>query len=361
MNITISNPRASYYLGGTEVVSLFQALYLARRGHSIRYYVRQVEQESEYFTDFLAQIKNVSVEIIRVPLDETVAYGDGTWPKWYAEAFAYGVAAQPFYVKETSDIFVTHLQADGIFSPKAIPSILHLHGNPLETDALIDASMTLPKHTIAHSQSIHDWWHSHYPKLPMDIFRNGVETDAFYADVSATRPIDILYVGRFLEHKGIDDILEVIEQQTHVVIAGHGPFEQAIRDKITARGLTNVEVIIRPDNETLKNLYKTSKIFACPSRSKEGVLTTMLEAGAAGCAIVTASGSGMTDLAQDTINSRVITPGDREALKEICTTLLGNETERQRLATAIQTDICRDWSWDTKAKELEELYTNASN
>ncbi len=365
MNLLIHSSRASYYIGGTEVVSLHQAVGLARRGHHITYLVRKTEQDSPYYHDFKETVasENLPLQIGEVALHDT-PYGNGhSWPIWHQESQAFSHAAQDQIheaVRAGVDLTVAHLSTDSLAMPSSTPHLLHLHGSPLATDLLMDKSMEIPQHAIAHSSSIHDWWSSRYPTIPMEIFRNGVPVDEFYQPVDAPRPIDILYVGRFLEHKGITDILDAATPDQSLVIAGRGEFRSEIERKIRDRGLC-AEIIDNPSNEELVSLYKSAKIFACPSRSKEGVLTTMLEASAAGCAIVTATGSGMTDLAVDMQNSRLITPQDVNSLQKIFDELLVDDAERMKLAKSMQETVRREWSWEHKAEQLEGIYARARN
>lgn len=361
MNILVSNSRASYYVGGTEVVSLRQSLELARLGHEVVEVVRATDEPTEYFQEFASTIKEESLPITIEEVDTDAPKGDGvSWARWNAEALAFGRDAAPSYLKHVRDgigMFVTHLVTDSIAIPTQVPSALHLHGSPHESDMLIDSAMMVNgSNCIAHSDSIRGWWSSRYPSKRYDVFRNGVDTDAFHTDPQASRPIDVLYVGRFLEHKGVDDILRSVDPDTRVVIAGSGPYEQAIRQIITDRGLKNAELAVKPGNGELKELYAKAKIFACPSRGKEGVLTTMLEAAASGCAIVTARGSGMTDLIADGRNGLLVEPGNTDQLARGIAGLLHSDQDRVALATSVQSDVAEQWSWTAKGKELEDIY-----
>jgi glycosyltransferase involved in cell wall biosynthesis len=359
MNLLISNSRASYYTGGTEVVSLHQATGLARLGHTITYLVRESPEYSEYFTDFKETIRRDTLPIHIGEVATRSPYGNGhSWEIWNQEAAAFGVSAQEQYqnvVQNGFDLSITHMATDSLYMPESAPQALHLHGTPRQRDSLIDTSMTRPDYSIAHSSSIHEWWSEHYPDMPMGIFRNGVPTDVFDHSPEAQRPIDVLYVGRFLEHKGITDILEAATPDQSLVIAGSGVLREQIAAMIQERHL-NAQIIDSPSNSELVELYKQAKIFACPSRAKEGVLTTMLEAGAAGCTVITTSGSGMSDLAVNEENSLLIAPGDVSALHDAFKDLLSDEHQRHTFAHAMQQMIQGSWSWDAKSKELEEIY-----
>ncbi|PID31325.1 hypothetical protein CR983_01690 [Candidatus Saccharibacteria bacterium] len=363
MDLLISNSRASYYIGGTEVVSMHQVEHLARFGHNILYVVRQVPEESksEYFTDFEQRVRRdeLPIEIARVAID--APFGNGhSWDIWNEEARCFGEAAQGVYTSamRKADASISHMSADALYLPDSKPQILHLHGSPKQRDELIDESMEHPTRTVAHAESIKQWWHNHYPDVPMDIFRNGVPFETFEHPVESDRPIDILYVGRLLAHKGVHDILAAANAEQKIVIAGSGNERDELQRTIRERSL-DAELVDAPSQAEIIDLYKQSKIFACPSRGKEGVLTTMLEAGAAGCAVVTASGSGMTDLAKHRQNSRVVEPGDVAALSENFLSLLDDEPARLRIAKTMQDEIRENWSWEKRIKRLAALYEKA--
>lgn len=361
MNLLISNSRASYYVGGTEVVSLKQSIELARLGHEIIELVRATDKPTEYFEEFVAMVQHESLPITIEELKVDSPEGNGSsWTLWNSEALAFGRDATPSYLKHLRDgidLCVSHLVTDSLFVPNQAPSALHLHGTPNESDMLIDSAMVVNgDNCVAHSDSIKEWWSSKYPDKRYRTFRNGVDTSEFYADPYTSRPIDVLYVGRFLEHKGIDDVLNAVDRDFRVVIAGSGRYEQEIRRIIAERGLNNTELVIRPSNTELKDLYAKSKVFTCPSKGKEGVLTTMLEAAASGCAILTARGSGMTDLIMDRENGLLVDPGNVTQIANGITKLLHNDQDRMTLAANVQNEILQNWSWTAKGKELEGLY-----
>ena len=357
MIINIINPHASYYLGGTEVVTLEQALALGRRGHTVRYFTWETPIYSDYFEAFLQKAKNLDITPVLVPRDPALPMADGSWPRYYYLSNRFGIAAQPYYAQYVdADLFVSHLSADSLYVPSGVKHILHLHGTPSVPDAMIDTALQLPDAALAHATSIRDWWHEYYPSLPIDFFRNGIDTTAYQGSPAGKRPIDVLYVGRFMEHKGIDDILTAVSSETNVVIAGHGPYETTLRSLIHARGLRNVKIIINPPTDKLKQLYQQTKLFVCPSRAKEGVLTTMLEAGASGATVITAHGSGMTDLIREDYNGAVVPAGSPKELSKAMQRLLGDENERIHLAETLQKNIRNEWSWEAKGGELENAY-----
>ncbi len=361
MIIAIVSPHASHYLGGMEVVTLHMARQLARAGAEVRFFTRQSDTVTDVYEDLLSEA-NERLRVIEVPLPGDTPLPDGTWPTFYRISCDFGLAAHAYYRQHSdADMFITHLSTDSLFVPRSHPNILHLHGSPDVIDPLMQAAISIPRATIAHSLSIMQWWVSQFPHLKPTVFQNGIATESFTGDPSANRPIDILYVGRFLEHKGIDDILRAARPGQVIAIAGHGSYLPALRDIAYKRGLEDsITFYDTPSTETIRKLYGQAKIFACPSRGREGVLTTLLEAGASGCAVVTTSGAGMTDVVRNDVNGLVVAPGDVSALQNAFTTLLDASFERRlTLATALQTELRRDWSWNVKAAKLMEIYRAA--
>jgi len=355
--INIVSPHASHYLGGMEVVTIQMARHLAKAHVDVRFFTRHTDKPTDIYQQLLAEAGD-SLRVIEIRLPETTPLPDGTWPVFYQITCDFGLAAQSYYEQYVdADLFVTHLSIDSLFIPKDAATVLHLHGSPSVTDPLMEAALRIPRATIAHSQSIKSWWTHHFPRLSPSVFTNGIDTTFFTGDSMDNRPIDILYVGRFMEHKGIDDILRAVHPGQTVVVAGNGLYLPRLKEIAREQGLLDsVTFYDAPSTATIQRLYRQAKIFACPSRGREGLLTTLLEAGASGCAVVTTSGSGMTDLIRDAENGVVINPGDVVALARTFDVLLSDSSARLELAACLQSEIRERWSWDTKVEELKELY-----
>lgn len=361
MIINIVSPHASVYLGGMEIVTINMALHLARLGVTVRFFTRQPKVTRSDAYEQLLATKPSTLSVIEVSLSDHTPLPDSSWPTFYRISCDFGVAAQPLYDRYSdADLFITHLSVDSLFIPPTSRTVLHLHGSPYHPDPLMTAAVQSPVATIAHSESIRAWWTDHFPDLHPTLFLNGIDITRYNGDSLAERPIDVLYVGRYLEHKGAGDILHALQPDQIAVLAGNGPYLSELKSIATARNLTRVTFYDTPSSDTIAQLYKQAKIFACPSRAKEGLLTTLLEAGASGCAVITASGSGMTDLVIDKQNGLVVEPANILQLQSAIAQLLKNQSERTTLAAQLQTDIQRGWSWEQRAKDLKEIYENAT-
>ena len=108
-----------------------------------------------------------------------------------------------------------------------------------------------------------------------------------------------------------------------------------------------------PDAE-LPGLYAASSIFLYPSL-KEGFGLPILEAMAAGSAVVTSSLSSMPEVGGDAV--RYADPYDVEAIRAALRELLEDPVRRAELAKAGR-ERAREFTWERTARETLALLTS---
>lgn len=109
----------------------------------------------------------------------------------------------------------------------------------------------------------------------------------------------ILYVGQFIERKGVLQLLDAVErvgrsQAVSLTMVGHGPLEETLRSVIAARYLESC-VTMRGfvDQPELPALYAEHDLFAFPSL-EETFGVVLLEAMAAGLPTIASCFAGAT-------------------------------------------------------------------
>ena len=133
----------------------------------------------------------------------------------------------------------------------------------------------------------------------------------------------ILVVARLVERKGIQHLLTALSGlDTHweCWIAGDGPCRSALEK--AAPGWPRVRFLGMVPREELRALYRSARVFVLPSL-QENFPMVLLEAMAAGCAIVTTSIPGSVEVVGDA--SLLVEPGDGEALHRALANLLAND------------------------------------
>jgi glycosyltransferase involved in cell wall biosynthesis len=79
-----------------------------------------------------------------------------------------------------------------------------------------------------------------------------------------------------------------------------------------------------------------------------------MEAAACGCAVVATASRGPAEYLRAGVSMTEVPVGDAEGLARETVRLLGDESERVRLAQAAMADVSR-FSWDASTSEFERL------
>ena len=153
-------------------------------------------------------------------------------------------------------------------------------------------------HVISPSQFLRKLVDQRPHGRPISIIPNGFRYERFRADLPKERRI--LLVSRMLPRKGVQYLLAALPgldlRGFEVDIVGDGPYLPTLRQMAAELGLP-VRFWGWLDNESaeLRQLYERSSIFAFTSEA-ENFPTVLLEAMAAGQAIVTCDGTGCPEV-----------------------------------------------------------------
>jgi len=169
----------------------------------------------------------------------------------------------------------------------------------------------------------------------------------------------VLWVGRLDPIKGVDALIESmrhIDTASHVrlLLVGDGPFRARIVEQIERLCLGR-SVTLLGTREDVPSLLHTADVFAFPSRT-EGLPNALLEAMAAGCAIVTTDAPGCRDLVRHEATGLVTPVGDASALGRAIQRLLSDDDLRRRLGAAAAEEAAAHWSFERMITAYLELY-----
>ncbi len=158
-------------------------------------------------------------------------------------------------------------------------------------------AMRVPDHIIAaSSQTAERLLAATKGRARLTVAPNGIDLDAIRTCPPCGNPVDIVAVGRLIEHKRIDMLLDAVAQlhasgdRITCRIIGDGPGSAALHARAESLGLANA-VEFRHDVREQKELYglmKSARLFAFPS-AREGFGIAVLEAIACGLPVVTTS------------------------------------------------------------------------
>ena len=175
-------------------------------------------------------------------------------------------------------------------------------------------------------------------------------------------PIIISYVGRIIQDKGIENLVEAfklvykINKNIKLLLVGSvdrnniRPIsDQFIRDN----NKNNIEFI--GEVKDIREIWKISHIAILPSK-REGLPKSLLEAAAAGRAIISSDVPGSREIAVNSINAEVFLPEDIDAMVKAILYLSKNHQVRKSYGKNSRKLVESDMSEDKVIKNTLSVY-----
>jgi glycosyltransferase involved in cell wall biosynthesis len=170
----------------------------------------------------------------------------------------------------------------------------------------------------------------------------------------------ILTVSRLIERKGLDTLIEALalarNRTLSLDIAGEGPEGGALRELAQCCGVADrVRFHGFVDRAELASLYAQADMFALVSRA-ESCSMAMLEAMAAGLAIVASRVGGNVELIQDQVNGMLVESENVAALASALSSLAAQPQQRRRFGDANRELVARRYGWRLVAQRYESVF-----
>ena len=178
------------------------------------------------------------------------------------------------------------------------------------------------------------------------------------ADPGVERRDRVLVVTRMFERKGVQHVIDALHGvDTHwqLCIVGDGPYLPTLKAQAARLGV-DAEFLGYVRGPELVKLYHSAKVFALPS-SSDNFPVVLLEAMAAGCAVVTTSGTGCAEVVGEA--GVTVEPGNQPQLRGALLGLIGDAERVRHLGTLAQRRV-RRFHWDRIGGEYKRLYDAAT-
>jgi glycosyltransferase involved in cell wall biosynthesis len=205
-----------------------------------------------------------------------------------------------------------------------------------------------------------------------EVIPNGIELDRFYRPApppDAPPPINLLIAGRITADKGVATAVEAVARLAqrrprdfHLLIAGAGPndyrakLDRMIRENNLGGHVTFLGRLPRSD---IPALMHRCHIFLLPTDHDEPFARVMLEAMAAGLAVIGTLTGGTGELLIHERNGLAFAAADSADLACQIERLLDNPGLRYQLASQGQKDVVGHYSLDLMVDRLEGLLRRA--
>ncbi|GJL52638.1 glycosyltransferase family 4 protein [Candidatus Nitrospira salsa] len=212
---------------------------------------------------------------------------------------------------------------------------------------------------ICPSGSIQSLIHTIAPTIRTCIIPNGINIDTF--NPSRNKLNRVLIVTRMFERKGVQYLLKALENLDYhyeVHIVGDGPYLKTLRGQVDEKNL-DVRFWGFLDNQSqeIRELYETSRIFVFPSVS-ENFPIVLLEAMAAGMAIITTEGTGCAEVVGK--SAVFIKPRDSESIKNALQHLIADEAYCTTLGRSARKRLEDHFGWGSVSQQYSEMFLKAS-
>lgn len=142
-----------------------------------------------------------------------------------------------------------------------------------------------------------------------------------------------------------------------LVLIGDGPLRAELAQQVHALGLGDC-VHFAGDRSDVARLLCALDVFVQPSRT-EGLSIALLEASAAGCAIVASRVGGTPEIVADGERGRLFESEDAAGLQAMLAELLADAGQRQRLGDAARAWAEREVGIERARERYAEVYTQA--
>ena len=176
---------------------------------------------------------------------------------------------------------------------------------------------------------------------------------------------DVVFVGRFVEKKGADDLVAALATlgPTRTLFIGDGPLLATIRAYAGELRVDATFAGALPPDEVYRRLG-TARVLAAPSRTArdgdtEGLPTTIVEAAALGLPVAATRHSGIPEAVTDGETGLLGPEGDRAALAANLRRLLDDEALRERLGKQAREHALAHFDIATQTQRLEDIYDEA--
>lgn len=234
---------------------------------------------------------------------------------------------------------------------------------------------------IAVSEDVRDHLLRFYPRLDrsrVHVIYNGVDIQTYAPDSHSVAEAQnvrreigvpdghtvVASIGRLDPVKNLPHLIDAADTvvklcpKTTFVIAGQGAQRDPLERLVAERGLSE-SVLFVGEIEDVPRLLSAVDIVCHPSLS-EGVPNTLLEAMAAGKAVVASDVGGIKELVTHNESGWLFPAGNGKALTESLLSLLQNGAEIDRLSEAARSHVEKHFDRDANVDEVTALLSRCA-
>lgn len=166
----------------------------------------------------------------------------------------------------------------------------------------------------------------------------------------------ITFTGRLLKEKGILKLLDAMEllkerEDICLFIAGDGEEMETVKKRTSGR----IHPLGRLSFDEIGALLGQTDIYCLPTEYPEGFPTAVLEAGAAGCYIITSDKGGSSELITDDSCGKILHKITPESIASAIREALDYPEAAKQAAAVAQAKTLSEFTWEKTAGKVHNL------
>jgi glycosyltransferase involved in cell wall biosynthesis len=201
------------------------------------------------------------------------------------------------------------------------------------------------------------------------VIYGGVDTEKFSPDQSIHRNGTVLFVGRLLPHKGVDDLVEAVPHEMALELIGQ-PYDPRFLADLQRLG-KDKRVVFRHSctDEDLVQAYRTALCVVLPSVHKnryggetkvpELLGQTLLEGMACGTPVICTDVASMPEIVEDGVTGFIVPANNSQVLRERLVWLRNHPAEAAAMGEAGRQRVLERFVWPKVVADCLAIYAAA--
>jgi len=244
-----------------------------------------------------------------------------------------------------------HANNDGALGYRLFHSLLGSYLDKLDARVAVSA---------AAMRTVAEHFGGDYTVIP-----NGVDIGRFSTAAPTSSPDDgvfnILFVGRLEPRKGVKFLFRAMPRilrevpEARLTVVGSGPLSGYYRSHLPDGVEDRVVFAGRVSGEALASHYAAADVFCSPAMGGESFGIVLIEAMAAGAAVVASDIAGYRDVVSDGATGLLVRRGDPDSIAAGIVRLARDEELRRRLVESARSEV-RQYAWDRVTRRILDVY-----
>ena len=209
-----------------------------------------------------------------------------------------------------------------------------------------------------------------FPAAKLRVICYGVEPEADNCPVPPAERPYLLFVGRFVEKKGIEyllDAMRLLESKgaaVDLILIGDGPLSEVLRRQ--SNGLKSTRFLGWLPNQEVRRAMRGALAICVPSVAaragdSEGLPNVVIEGMAAAAPVIGSDHGGIGEAVEHGRTGFLVPPADSQAIAMAVLRLLGDPALRRRMGLAARVEATEHFNAVVQSRLLEDTLLAVSH